>query len=245
MLKLVATMALLICVCALNARGAEQAAAPEATLEGQPLSRWLEQLGADEYGTREHASHVLSTADESVAPRLKAYRDQTTDLEVRVRLNRVLCAIIPQSFAGKFQMIRHMIVQPDGSTYAPGQQDKSTLEVSAGKILWTRDYPAYSVTQTYTFDAATPLAVRGECKIPLKWESIVGKGDTSPYSPDEFKASLTIQTTPAGPRLVLLCTDHRDTCGQSTFAPAPPEVEKPKDADKAPGDNGPNEVPEF
>ena len=121
--------------------GAEQEQPREATLQGQPISHWLAQLGADDYGARERASEALSTADESIIPRLEACRNETTDLEVRVRIQRLLCQVCSLSFEGRFSRLSEWLLDSEDRPYpVPSPDDEGSLEVSAGTVVWTRKY---------------------------------------------------------------------------------------------------------
>jgi len=206
------------------AHGGENAPA-EPALQGDSASRWIQQLGADDYAARERATEALCAADSSVVPALRAYREKCDDVEVQKRIAKVLAALEVVGFDKTFTQLANDVTDREHNAIAVSNAHaKGTLEVSAGKLVWVQKYQGQTVRQTYSFPAETPLTVKGRCAIPLKFDKM--DASDGAYNPDNVRPSLVVENTPAGLQLSLSTTDCNDCTNHVVFGPAPAKPEK-------------------
>jgi hypothetical protein len=230
-----------VCVLACAAlRGAEEAA-KEPKLEGAPLSHWLQQLGSDDFGKRERATEVLSAGDASLVPALKAYLEKTEDVEVRKRLGQVIAAVEEVGFEKTFFQNANDVTDGGGEEIAVSNATADgTLEVTKGKITWVQKYDGKTVTQTYTFDPDTKLAVKGTREIKLKFDKMDSTDDN--YNPDSLNPRLVAKNTPTGVRLILFTTDVNNMNNSVQFSldktkrEPPPEPVAPEEEEEWEGE---------
>lgn len=216
---------------------AAEEAAQDPKLEGAPLSQWLQQLGSDDFGKRERATEVLSAGDSSLVPALKAYLEKTDDIEVRKRLGQVLAAVEEVAFEKTFFQNANDVTDGDGDELlVSNAHADGTLEVAKGKITWVQKYDGKTVTQTYTFDPDTKLAVKGTREIKLKFDKMDSTDDN--YNPDSLNPRLVAKNTASGVRLTLFTTDVNNMNNSVQFSldktkrAPPPEPIEPEEGEE-------------
>jgi hypothetical protein len=214
---------LLILSVALHA--AEPTAGGEPLLEGAPVSKWLAEIGSEAFGRRERASEVLSKADSSIAPQVKALLEKSEDPEVKQRLTAVLAAI-KEIDIGRTFYLHDSHVTSGEQTIAGNAEAEGTLEITPGKIVFVQKYDGKTVMQTYLFDEKTRLKAKGPVEVHLTFDEMNSTDEN--YSADDKNAKLSAKNTPQGALVVLQATDQSNSTGIWTFKATPrPKVQEP------------------
>ena len=144
------------------------AAAPPAGPSRAEVARLIEQLGDDDFDTREAATARLTLAGE---PALDALHKalSSDDLEVRYRARRIIAAVENKLYpelrlTGHTGQVRSVCVSADGKRLLTSSYDKTMRlwDTATGKQLLVFDVPDFLVCPTCNIGdqlAQTPIGI--------------------------------------------------------------------------------------